>query len=89
MGVVVAGAGEGGGRRPEAGAVICFRGTGGPPVWVRDAGYIPTHWEETERLPLLVRTQVEGEAAKKEDRWDICLTPNDKGDGRGGHTGGG
>ena len=41
---------EGGGFL-YAGTVLYCGGTGGPSVWVRYVGYVPTHWEDDGQLP--------------------------------------
>ena len=71
------------------GSVICYGGICYPPVWVGDVGYVPANWEDAGQLPPQGGPQVDGVAAKEEDRRDRGIPPTGKGNGRGRHTGGG
>ena len=71
MVVVVADDGKGGGRCPDIGNFICCSGTLGTSVWVGDMGYVPTHWEDAERLPPQIGPQVDRVVFKDEYIWDM------------------
>ena len=51
----------------DVGTVIPCCGAGGTSVWVRDVGYVPTHWDDAGWLPPQGGTQVYRATSKEED----------------------
>ena len=82
MGAYIAIYGEVGGGCSYVRTIICCCGAGGPSVWVGDMSYVPTHWEESGRLPPQGGPSVYGLASKEEEGWDLGLTPTGVGNGQ-------
>ena len=79
------------------GYILYRDGSGDTNLRVGDVGYVPAHWEESDRLLPSSGTQTDGTAIKDNPGWYTVLTPTDGGNGGrngggnsgGGHTGGG
>ena len=74
------------------GYILYRDGSGDTNLRVGDVGYVPAHWEESDRLLPSSGTQTDGTAIKDNPGWYTVLTPTDGGNGGrngGGNIGGG
>ena len=83
MGTADTGAGERVGGCPDARDDICYGGTGGYFILVRDAGCVPDHWEDLVWLPTQGGMQTGRAETAEGNEWDVGVTLSVRGDGGG------
>ena len=73
--MVIAGAGEEGGRLLDVETIICCGGAGGPSVLVKNVGYVTAHWEEYEMFPPQSGLEVYRVSVKEDYGQEVVLPP--------------
>ena len=87
--MVVPVTGEGGCRYSDVGDVPRCSGAGVPYLWLVDAGYFQTHWEDAGQLLPQGVMHFDGAASEEEDGWDVGLPPTGRVNGGVRPKGGG